>query len=126
MAGAYRALHHSFPASGSADRPHRLHLDAARAAHPPGDRYSETQQAAQIPPYFIYSPDGDVTAPLVYVNFGLREDYAELARRGISTKGKIVLIRYGRMWRGGKVELAAEHGAIGALLYSDPHEDGYF
>jgi N-acetylated-alpha-linked acidic dipeptidase len=91
----------------------------------PGDATS-AQQDEQLESYFIYSPDGEVTAPIIYVNFGLREDYAELERQGISVKGAIVLIRYGRLWRGGKVELAAEHGAIGALIYSDPREDGYF
>jgi N-acetylated-alpha-linked acidic dipeptidase len=90
-----------------------------------GDPYS-AQQSEHLEPYFIYGPDGDITAPLVYVNFGLREDYAQLERMGVSVKGAIVIIRYGKLWRGGKVELAAEQGALGALIYSDPHEDGYF
>ena len=90
----------------------------------PGDPTSGTP--GQLPPYNAYSIDGDVTAPLVYVNYGLPEDYAELARMGIDVKGKIVLARYGRSWRGVKPKVAAEHGAIGCILYSDPRDDGYF
>ena len=100
---------------------------SAKLREPPieSDPYSK-QQDEQLESYFIYSPDGDVTAPLVYVNFGLRDDYAQLERMGISVKGAIAVARYGKIWRGGKVELAAEHGAVGMLIYSDPHEDGYF
>jgi N-acetylated-alpha-linked acidic dipeptidase len=83
------------------------------------------QKDAQLPTYNIYSPDGDVTAPLVYVNYGVVEDYEQLARYGISVKGAIVLARYGQSWRGIKPKLAAEHGAIGCLIYSDPADDGY-
>ncbi|HEX3532369.1 MAG TPA: transferrin receptor-like dimerization domain-containing protein [Thermoanaerobaculia bacterium] len=99
----------------------------AALAEPPlaGDRTS-AQTAEQLPPYNAYSPDGDVTGDLVYVNFGLARDYAELERRGIAVEGKIVLARYGRSWRGLKPKLAAEHGAVGCILFSDPHEDGYF
>src|SRR5882757_4250989 len=91
----------------------------------PGDPYSE-QQSEHLPSYFVYGPDGDVTAPLIYANYGLREDYDELARMGVSPKGAIVLMRAGRMWRGGKVQLAAEHGAKAVLIYSDPIDDGYY
>ncbi len=90
----------------------------------PGDPTSD-QQDEQLPSYNAYSPDGDVTAPLVYVNYGLVEDYEQLARYGISVKGKIVLARYGHSWRGIKPKLAALHGAIGCILYSDPADDGY-
>ncbi len=90
----------------------------------PGDPTSN-QQDEQLPTYNAYSPDGDVTAPLVYVNYGLVEDYEQLARYGISVKGKIVIARYGHSWRGIKPKLAAEHGAIGCILYSDPADDGY-
>ena len=62
---------------------------------------------------------------MVYVNFGNAADYQELARRGISVSGRIVLARYGNGWRGLKAKLAHEHGAVGCLIYSDPHEDGY-
>jgi N-acetylated-alpha-linked acidic dipeptidase len=83
-------------------------------------------QTDGLPPYHAYGGDGDVTAPLVYVNFGMPDDYKELARRGIDVKGKIVIVRYGSGWRGLKPKLAQEHGAVGCLIYSDPHEDGYF
>jgi len=78
-----------------------------------------------LPPYNVYGGDGDVTAPLVYANYGMPDDYKELARRGIDVRGKIVLARYGGGWRGLKPKLAQEHGAIGCLIYSDPHDDGY-
>ncbi|OYY67473.1 transferrin receptor-like dimerization domain-containing protein [Sphingomonas sp. 28-63-12] len=81
--------------------------------------------ANALPPYVAYQGDGDVTADLVYVNYGLPEDYEALERRGISVKGKIVITRYGGGWRGLKPKLAQEHGAIGCLIYSDPAQDGY-
>jgi N-acetylated-alpha-linked acidic dipeptidase len=84
------------------------------------------QTAEQLPTYNAYSPDGDVTAKLVYVNYGDREDYEQLDRMGISVKGAIVIARYGSAWRGTKPKVAAEHGAIGCLIYSDPQQDGYF
>jgi N-acetylated-alpha-linked acidic dipeptidase len=84
------------------------------------------QAAEQLPVYNAYSVDGDVTGDLVYVNFGVPRDYEELERRGIDVKGKVVLARYGGSWRGIKPKVAAEHGAVGCLIYSDPHEDGYF
>ena len=72
------------------------------------------QHAEQLPTYNAYSADGDVTAPLVYVNFGIPEDYEQLERLGISVKGAIVIARYGMSWRGIKPKVAAEHGAVGA------------
>lgn len=84
------------------------------------------QKEEQLPTYNAYSIDGDVTGPLVYVNFGLQKDYEELDRLGVTVKGAIVIARYGASWRGVKPKLAAEHGAIGCIIYSDPHEDGYF
>jgi N-acetylated-alpha-linked acidic dipeptidase len=89
-----------------------------------GDK-SSAITAGALPPYNVYGADGDVTAELVYVNYGGREDYQELDRHGISVKGKIVIARYGGGWRGLKPKLAYEHGAVGCLIYSDPHEDGY-
>src|SRR6202521_1602524 len=83
------------------------------------------QQAEQLPTYHIYSIDGDVTAPLVYVNYGIPEDYEQLDRLGVSVKGAIVIARYGHSWRGIKPKVAAEHGAVGCLIYSDPHDDGF-
>ena len=84
------------------------------------------QTTEQLPTYNAYSVDGDVTAPLIYVNYGIREDYEELDRLGISVKGAIVIARYGGGWRGIKPKVAAEHGAIGCIIYSDPRGDGYF
>ena len=82
--------------------------------------------AEQLPVYNAYSIDGDVTAPLVYVNYGVPRDYDELAERGVDVKGKIVIARYGGSWRGIKPKVAAEHGAVGCLIYSDPRNDGYY
>ena len=83
-------------------------------------------QADQLPTFNAYSPDGDVTGDLVYVNFGVPDDYRILDSLGISVRGKIVIARYGGSWRGIKPKVAAEHGAIGCLIYSDPRDDGYF
>ncbi len=84
------------------------------------------QKDEQLPTYNAYSRDGDVTAPLVYVNYGRPEDYEVLDRMGVSVKGAIVIARYGMSWRGIKPKVAAEHGAVGCIIYSDPREDGYF
>ncbi len=81
--------------------------------------------AGMLPPYVAFQGDGDVTADLVYVNYGLPDDYEALARRGVDVKGKIAIARYGGGWRGLKPKLAQEHGAIGCLIYSDPEQDGY-
>jgi N-acetylated-alpha-linked acidic dipeptidase len=86
---------------------------------------TSNQQSEQLPTYHAYSIDGDVTAPLVYVNYGVPEDYEQLERMGVSVKGAIVIARYFHSWRGIKPKVAAEHGAVGCLIYSDPHEDGY-
>ena len=83
------------------------------------------QHDEQLPTYNAYSGDGDVTAPLVYVNYGIPADYDELAKHGVSVKGAIVIARYGQSWRGIKPKLAAEHGAVGCIIYSDPRDDGY-
>jgi N-acetylated-alpha-linked acidic dipeptidase len=87
---------------------------------------TSSQKSEQLPSFNAYSVDGDVTGPLVYVNYGRPADYDELANRGISVKGAIVIARYGASWRGIKPKVAAEHGAIGCLIYSDPRDDGYF
>ena len=91
----------------------------------PGDP-TTNQTSEQLPTYNAYSIDGDVKAPLVYVNYGIREDYEELDRLGISVKGAIVIARYGGAWRGIKPKVAAEHGAIGCIIYSDPKDDGFY
>lgn len=98
----------------------------ARLREPPiaGDP-SSTIEENRLPTYNAFSADGDVTAELVYVNQGVPADYEELERRGIDVEGKIVIARYGGSWRGIKPKVAAEHGAVGAILYSDPIDDGY-
>ncbi|MEP7184892.1 MAG: transferrin receptor-like dimerization domain-containing protein [Rhodanobacter sp.] len=78
-----------------------------------------------LPPYNVYGADGDLTAEVVYANYGMPDDYKDLARRGIDVRGKIVLTRYGGGWRGLKPKLAQQHGAVGCLIYSDPHDDGF-
>jgi len=85
-----------------------------------------TSNPTQLPTYNAYSSEGDVTGPVVYVNYGVPEDYDYLAKQGIDVKGKIVIARYGWSWRGTKPKVAAEHGAIGCLIYSDPRDDGYY
>jgi N-acetylated-alpha-linked acidic dipeptidase len=89
-----------------------------------GDQWAD--KPGILPAYNAYSPSGDVTGEIVYVNFGVPADYETLAKLGIEVKGRIVLARYGGSWRGIKPKVAAEHGAIACLIYSDPHEDGYF
>jgi N-acetylated-alpha-linked acidic dipeptidase len=84
------------------------------------------QTSEQLPTYNCWSADGDVTGALVFVNYGIPEDYEYLERLGISVKGKIVIAKYGRSWRGIKPKVAQEHGAIGCLIYSDPRDDGYY
>jgi N-acetylated-alpha-linked acidic dipeptidase len=86
---------------------------------------TSNQKSEQLPTYNAYSIDGDVTAPLVFVNYGLPEDYEKLDRLGISVKGAIVIAKYLHSWRGVKPKVAAEHGAIGCLIYSEPADDGY-
>jgi N-acetylated-alpha-linked acidic dipeptidase len=100
---------------------------AARLAEPPLAADSTSHQTAeQLPTYNAYSIDGDVTGQLVYVNYGVPRDYEELERRGIDVRGKIVIARYGGSWRGIKPKVAAERGAVGCIIYSDPRDDGYF
>src|SRR3989454_11876946 len=86
---------------------------------------TSSQHDEQLPTYNVYSAGGDVTAPLVYVNYGVPADYEQLERLGVSVKGAIVIARYGATWRGIKPKVAAEHGAVGCLIYSDPRDDGY-
>ena len=87
---------------------------------------TSNQKSEQLPTYNAYSRDGDVTGPVVYVNYGAPDDYKQLERMGVSVSGAIVLARYGETWRGIKPKVAAEHGAIGCLIYSDPRDDGYY
>lgn len=103
--------------------PDRISLGGQEPAIAEDDTSGNTKGA--LPPYVAYQGDGDVTADLVYVNYGMPDDYEALARRGIDVKGKIVLARYGGGWRGLKPKLAQDHGAVGCIIYSDPADDGY-
>jgi len=98
----------------------------ASLKEPPLPQDPTSGQADQLPTFNAYAPDGDVTAELVYVNYGRPDDYRVLDSLGISVRGKIVIARYGQSWRGIKPKVAAEHGAIGCIIYSDPKDDGYF
>ena len=102
-------------------KPYKAKLEEAALAE---DRTSG-QKAAQLPTYNAYSADGDVTAELVFVNRGVPADYEMLERMGVDVRGKIVIAKYGGSWRGIKPKVAAEHGAIGCIIYSDPADDGY-
>jgi N-acetylated-alpha-linked acidic dipeptidase len=95
---------------------------ALREPAVPGD---PTSAGPQVPAFSGYSGDGDVTADLVYVNYGLIEDYQTLDSLGTSVRGKIAIARYGRSFRGIKAREAEKHGAVGLIIYSDPQDDGY-
>jgi N-acetylated-alpha-linked acidic dipeptidase len=96
---------------------------SVREARVPSDPSSSNPG---ITPLFNgYSPSGDVTAPLVYANYGLPGDYDELKQAGVDVKGRIVIVRYGNSFRGVKAKVAEDHGAIGCIIYSDPADDGY-
>ena len=98
----------------------------AKLAEPPITQDPATSQDNQLPTFNAYAASGDVTAPLVYVNYGQPEDFEYLKKIGVDLKGKIVIVRYGRSWRGLKPKLAQDNGAVGCLIYSDPREDGFF
>src|SRR2546422_471709 len=99
----------------------------ARLAEPPLPEDSTSDQTSeQLPVYNAYSVDGDVRGELVYVNYGIPSDYEMLEQLGVNVKGKIAIARYGGSWRGIKPKVAAEHGAIGCIIYSDPRDDGFF
>ena len=109
---------------------HLLELTAptkfvASLVEPPVQGDATSARTDAMPPYNAYGADGDVTGQLVYLNYGMDDDYKELVRRGIDVKGKIVITRYGGGWRGLKPKLAQEHGAAGCIIYSDPRDDGY-
>jgi N-acetylated-alpha-linked acidic dipeptidase len=115
--------------------PKEIHVEATSASgkvlmigptreHVAGDRYDNDPRV--VMPFSGSSPSGDVTAEVVYANYGRPEDFAELDKLGVSVKGKIVLVRYGGNYRGVKVYIAEQKGAVGVLIYSDPADDGYF
>ena len=99
---------------------------AARARRAGGRRAIPSPAGPQVPPFNGYTGDGDVTAEVVYVNYGLIEDYKTLDSLGVSVRGKIAIARYGRSFRGIKAREAERHGAVGLIMYSDPQDDGYF
>jgi N-acetylated-alpha-linked acidic dipeptidase len=98
----------------------------AALKEPPIAADKDSGDEGQLPTFNAYSADGDVTADLVYVNYGIPEDYEQLRKLNVDVKGKIVIARYGRSWRGIKPKVAWEHGAVGCIIYSDPRDDGYF
>ncbi len=98
----------------------------AKLAEPAIPEDKDSSDLGQLPTYNAYSPDGDVTGQVVYVNYGMPDDYKKLDELGISVEGKIVLARYMGGWRGIKPKVAAEHGAIACIIYSDPKDDGFF
>ncbi len=99
----------------------------ASLSEPPVEGDASSRQIEEaLPAYNCFSIDGDVTAELVYVNYGVPADYEELEKRGIDVKGKIVIARYMGSWRGIKPKVAAEKGAVGCIIFSDPKDDGYF
>ena len=98
----------------------------ATLEEPQVDDDPDSADDGQLPTFNAYAADGDVTAELVYVNYGVPEDYEHLEKAGVDVKGKIVIARYGRSWRGIKPKVAWEHGALGCIIYSDPRDDGYF
>ncbi len=99
---------------------------AAQLKEPPVAGDPQSSQPGQLPTYNVFTADGDVTAAVVYVNYGLPADYETLQKLGVNVKGKIVLARYGGSWRGIKPKVAYEHGAVACLIYSDPRDDGYY
>jgi N-acetylated-alpha-linked acidic dipeptidase len=103
-----------------ADAAQELNLTEASVA---GDACTSAPSAE--PPFLAYSPSGNVTAPVVYANYGSQQDFQWLVDQGIHLEGKIALVRYGTNYRGLKVLAALEHGMAGALLYSDPQDDGF-
>ncbi|HEX2919158.1 MAG TPA: M28 family metallopeptidase [Edaphobacter sp.] len=97
------------------------HVDPQRYG---GDPFQD--QTDILPAFNGSSPSGDITADVVYANYGTQEDFKKLAGMGVSVKGKIVIVRYGANFRGVKVYLAQQYGARGVLIYSDPSDDGYY
>lgn len=94
-------------------------------AEQPFEWDKDTYNKDAVMGFSAYSPSGEITAPVVYVNYGTPEDYRDLEALGVSVEGKIALARYGRNYRGIKARLAEEHKAAGLLIYSDPGDDGY-
>ena len=111
-------------------REQRLELTAPHkkilgSPEPPVAGDKDTIDGHTFAAFNVYSPSGEVKAPVIYVNYGMAEDYRALESLGVSVEGKIAIARYGRGYRGIKAKLAEEHKAVGLLLYSDPADDGY-
>lgn len=87
------------------------------------DPFSADPRAAEG--WNSYSGSGDVTAEVVYVNYGTKEDFEWLDKQGINVKGKIAVARYGGNFRGYKAKYAEAWGAAGLIIYSDPEDVGY-
>ncbi|HEY6291325.1 MAG TPA: M28 family metallopeptidase [Terriglobia bacterium] len=113
--------------------PHKVSLeltapDRVTLAHPEppirGDKATQVADPLVRMPWNAYSPSADITAPVIYANYGNAEDYDRLAKLGISVQGRIVLVRYFQGYRGGKSLEAEKQGVAGVLVYSDPAEDG--
>jgi len=119
----YRA-YLSFPKSIAVDLIAPV-AQALRVTEPPNDLDPDTKRADLLPGFVAYSASGEVAAPIVYVNYGLPGDYAQLGARGVDVRGKLVIARYGRSHRAVKVHTAEHAGAAGILLYSDPADDGF-
>ena len=98
----------------------------AKLSEPKISEDRDSGDKGQVITYNAYAADGDVSGQVVYVNYGVPEDYERLKKLGIDMKGKIALARYGKSWRGTKAKVAQENGAVGCLIYSDPRDDGYF
>jgi len=112
----------AFDASGSRlmSGPTPEHVDNKNG----GDPFQDDPRI--LPAFNGSSPSGDITAEVVYANYGTLADFQQLAKLGISVKGKIVIVRYGENFRGIKTYIAQQYGAAGVLIYSDPADDGYF
>lgn len=120
-------VYFGIPLSVSVDMvaPENVSMHGPSAEHVDGDDPSQNDRRI-LPAFSGYSPSADLTADVIYANYGRPEDFEILAKQGVDVKGKLVLIRYGENFRGVKVLLAQEHGAAGVILYSDPMDDGYF
>jgi len=102
----------------------KLLMTGPTREHVSHDPYQDNPRI--VMPFNGSSGSGDVTAPVVYANYGRLEDFNKLAAEHIDLHGKIVIVRYGANFRGVKVYLAEQRGALGVLIYSDPQDDGYY
>ena len=115
--------------------PSEIHVDMVAPAgvvmHGPAREHVNGDDPFQNDPRVVtayngFSPSGDVTADVVYANYGRPEDFKKLKEMGVETKGNIAIVRYGQNFRGVKPYVASEYGCVGVLIYSDPWDDGYY